>query len=347
MEPEFNTASTLSAWKARLQQYAVPALAVFGGLAIILMLFGGFGAASLNKARDNGISTNQVAPGAPSMPSSMGRADVAMEEMAYDGDFAPMPIPDPSPYVPNLEQYETTDYTVSARTKDFDEACELVRTLKADNTIDFKRLDEQLNHCSATFYTSEERAQAVRERLAAIAGAEVTRSTVSVTRQREQLATESDVLRQQLTVVETTLADAERQYDEITEVARASNDASALTKAIRDKLSIIETLNQKRINLLSRLQHMNQQAADLEERIGVVAFNVSFTRSYPLDLDQKSRQWEAAWKELDAAVTTFLIGFSAYLGIFVLNVVQYAVYFLIIIVVVRFGWKLVRRLWRV
>lgn len=347
MEPGFQSPKTTIV--KRVKKYAVLALMVVGGLFVVLALFVILGVASFTGLGSQGFSSAPSAPGAPGVSpdysrSTSGLAD--MEQAVSDESFMPSPMPVPTSYVPNLEQYETTDYRASARTRDFDEACTLLRNLKTDDDIDFKNLSVNTNYCTATFFTKPEKVSVVLDQLQEISGVEISQTTESVTRRREQLQTESDVLRQQLASVERTLADAERQYTEITEVARASNDAAALTRAIRDKLSTIETLDQKRINLLSRLRSMSQQAADLDERIGVVAFTATFYRSFPVDADKKSRQWETAWKELSDAFTVFLIGFSAYLGIFILKIVQYAVYALVLLLLVRFGSKFVRRIWK-
>lgn len=374
MEPE--RPSLFENWKEKFKKYAVPALAVVGGIALLVMFSGQlrytiidmgesmmYGGNSYSKSQSYGVAAM------PSMPNvggtggyarnlaaqdmDMAYDDYAMEEMemaSYDGGgFAPsiMPAPEPSPYVPDLEKYETTDYSVYARTKDFDDACSLLTDLKARDDVDFRNFSEQLNYCSATFYTEEDNVDEVTERFSEIDGVEMSRDTVSVTRQRSNIQTRTGVLMEQLASVENTLTMAETQYAELTEIARAEGDASALTRAIRDKLSTIETLNQRRISLVSQIQQLDQQAADLNERIGVVAFNVSFSRAYPIYPDEDSRKWENAWEELSDSFTYFLIGFTVYLGIFILKVVQYAFYGLILLLLVRFGWKVVRRVWRI
>tara|TARA_B100000745_G_scaffold299347_1_gene249982 strand:- start:4244 stop:5287 length:1044 start_codon:yes stop_codon:yes gene_type:complete len=333
----------------KLKQYGVPGLAVVGALALLMVVFGGFNSFHPSGIGFSDSATVQNMPGVPSMGrgGSFGAEKMFYaEEMAIEGGYI-QPIPDPSPYVPELEKYETTDYRVSARTRQFDEACSLLRALKADTRIDFKSISEGLNRCSGTFYADEAQSAWVLDKLNGIAGVEINRQTVSVTRHRENLQTEAGVLREQLAVVERTLTQAESQYEEITEVARVASDASALTEAIRDKLSMIKTLNNERIQLLARLRSISQQSSDLEERIGVVAFSASFTRSYPVDLDENSRKWEAAWENLNDAFIDFMMAFTVNLGIFLLKVIQYVVYGLILLVFVRVGYRVVRRLWQI
>lgn len=338
-----------------VKKFGLPLLAVVGGLAILLVLSNMFTSGVRIKSGSESLVS---IPGAPMGHTQTASYDMVESEMAYyDGGYdgygggnsympAPLPPADPTGYMPNLEGYETTDYNVTARTKAFDEACSLLNNLKARDDIHFKYLSEDENYCSTNFYVEEGKEDGVVEQLKGISNVEISRVTNSVTRQRQRLQTESDILAQQLASVEATLTEAERQYSELTEVAWAANDAAALTEAIRDKLNMIENLNQRRISLVSRLQSFAQRSAELEERIGVVAFNVSITRANPSNSQYKDSLWEEAWDELDDAVTSFLIGLTAYFGIFLLRVVQYVIYGIVLLVLFRFGWKLLQQIWK-
>ena len=174
----------------------------------------------------------------------------------------------------------------------------------------------------------------------------MTRNTQSVTRHREQLQSRTSILRQQLASVERSLSIAETEFDEIAAFAREANDAVTLASAIREKLSLIDTLTQRKISLTSQIDSLLQQAADLEEQLNVVQFTVNIQRSYPLFPNETSRKWEQAWGELDNQFTDTLIALTAFFGIFLLWTVRITLYALVGIVVIRGLWKFIRFVWK-
>lgn len=310
--------------------------------------------ASLGGARSTGFSGDYVSNIAPQATftegAAMGRAMMApagMADMEIVGDYSePMPpLPDPSGYVPNLETYETSSYNLSGRLRDFETACDTLESLKADGRYHFKYLTSNLNNCRATFFTDEAHVAEALNRLEQFNGVTVSRNTQSVTRHRENIQSRASIIRQQLDIVERTLAEAEAAYTEIEAFARAERDVAEYSKAVDTKLRQIDQLTNRKINLTSQLQGIAQQAADLEERIGVTELSVSFSRSYTLNPDKNSRAWERAWETLSDTWTNFGTGLTAYFGVFVLYVVQYSLYLLVLIVAARFGWKAVRKIW--
>lgn len=311
---------------------------LLGGLMVL------FFAANLFMS-SQGLSSDSI-DFAPGMEMSLQKREF---QNAVRDDADSMQISSPevqSGYTSNLEEYEISSYTVSARTRDFEPLCDTLETFKVDNTIDYKSLTRSTNNCRATFYVEQPRVSDVLHILNAYDGVEVNRSTESVTRHREQIQSQTSILQQQLASVERSLAIAETEFDEIAAFARENNDAKTLASAIREKLSLIDTLTQRKISLASRIDSYLQQAADLEERLNVVEFTVNIYRSHPLSLNQTAREWEQAWAELGEQFTDTLIGLTAFFGIFLLWSVRIAVYTLVGIVIVRGLWKFARLVWR-
>lgn len=270
----------------------------------------------------------------------------AMLAPAVGDSYYPGPIPEPDTGYNNLEAYETTDYNISARTRQFDEFCSSVRALKIQDQFDFRNISETSNHCSATFYTEEEHVGTVLATFEQFSGVDVNRNTNSVTRQRDRLESQTDILQQQLASVERTLAAAETDFDSVIAIARTEGNASELANAIRQKLQMVDSLTQRKINLTSQLSNLYRQAQDLEERIDAVQFYVSASPVIHSSPGEHERKWANAWHELTDAFTQTLIGLTTGLGIFLLAVIQYGVYILIVIVILRYLWKFLRKLWK-
>lgn len=253
-------------------------------------------------------------------------------------------------YSSDLESYETTTYSVTGKIKQFDELCSTLKTLKGDSQIHFKSIYETTNNCRANFYVEEARANDVLASLTSFSGVEYTRNTSSVTKHREQLQSQTYILKQQLTSVQKSLTAAETEFDEIAEFAKNANDAATLSEAIKQKLSLVETLTQKKISLTSRLNNLYQQSAELEERMNVIEFSVNITRSNPIYINKDSQKWENAWQDLKDTYTDTLIGLTAFLGVFLLTGIQYLIYLTIVIsvliIVIRGFWKIIKFIWK-
>ncbi|MCA9362502.1 hypothetical protein KC906_03935 [Candidatus Kaiserbacteria bacterium] len=269
--------------------------------------------------------------------------DMMMKEM--ESSYYPMPIPTPDSYTAGLETYETTSYAVTAKTKDFDDVCDSLTALKAQTDIHFKSLNASTNNCYATFYAEEAAVEEVLATFTQYRNIEVSRDTSSVTRHKQRLEGQTSIMQQQLARTEKSLAAAEAQLERLNALFTSSNEVTKLSAEVTNSLRYIDQLTQRKISYISQLNNLYQQAADLEERINVVQFDVSISRANPISVGKYDRQWDNAWEELKEQYTETLIGLTAMLGIFLLWLVRLVVYALIVIVIVRGLWKFVQVLW--
>lgn len=308
--------------------------------------------ASMNSTRSTGLDmSNSVGMNSYTQTVGMGRGmeyrmtDSVESTYPESSYYAPQPNPDTVDYTAGLESYETTSYNASGKIKQFDEFCENLNTLKADTQIHFKSLISSINNCNALFYVDENKASEVLNTLKNYNGVEITRNTESVTRHRAQLQSQTTILQQQLASVERSLTAAETQFDEIADFSRETKNATELSKAIREKLTLIDTLTQRKINLTSQLNQLYQQSADLKERLNIVAFSVNVNRSYPININEQSQKWERAWRDLKNEYTNTLIDLSALFAIFLLRTIKVLIYGLVIIVSARALWKFIKLVW--
>ena len=325
---------------AKFLKYGLIGGGVILGLALILML----GLAFLN--------TFAVSTGLESTGTSGGFAPQSMEvatDAAYETSRSTYPSPDPSPtpggYIDDLEGYELTDYTGRATTDRFAEACATLRTLKADSRFHFRSLRERTNTCRATFFASEADATAARGELATIADLRLARETRSVTALRARVASEIELIRSRLSSIQRTIREAETDYDELRALARDERDTASLTKAITDKVTTLEMLRQRELQLIKQLTARERHAQELAERIGMAQFSITIDRRIPIT-DEDEHRWARAWEQFTDQLAFMRIALTAYLGIFILWVVQTTIYLAIVLVFVRGLWAAGRYLWR-
>jgi hypothetical protein len=321
------------------------------GLIISFVLFI-FIVASMNDARSTGLSmSNSVGMGGYAPTASMGRemeyrmTDSVQSAYPESSYYAPQPNPNTVDYTAGLESYEATSYQILGRVKQFDELCNTLNTLKADTQIHFKTIVSSPNNCNALFYVDESKATEVLNTLSAYRGVEVNRNTESVTKHRAQLQSQTTILEQQLASVERSLVAAETQFTEIAEFAKENKDSATLAKTIREKITLVESLTQQKINLTSRISQLYQQAADLEESLNVIAFSVNVNRSYPININEESQKWEQAWHKLKNEYNNTLIVLTATFGIFLLWIIRTIIYLLVLIIVLRGLWKFIKLVW--
>ncbi len=267
----------------------------------------------------------------------------AVEEIAYAPSY--MPATSPDGYTAGLESYETTSYHVSGKTKQFDELCQTVANLKSDPTIHFKSINTSTNYCQANFYVEDEQVGSVVSALSGYKGIELTRDTSSVTRHKQRLQSRTTILQQQLARVEETLLSAEAQLDRLNSRFHTTDEVVDLSSEVTKSLRFIDEMTNKKINLISQLDNVYQQSADLEARMNVTEFSVSVSRSNPIYPNKYENKWEQAWEDLRDTVNEALIGITAFFGIFLLWVLRVSVYLLVVIIILRLFWKFVKLVW--
>lgn len=340
-----------SLFQNKYVRFGLLAVGALFALFIILIIL-----ASLNTSRSSslglggaGMDGDFYAPTVPTFSNSLSRdsfmgESVSME--AVDSSYYPYPpVPTPDGYTTGLESYETTSYRVTARTKDFDALCDSVAGLKSDAQIHFRSITSDLNRCYATFYVAEEKVASVLTTLTGYRGVEVNRTTESVTRHKQQLESQTAILQQQLARVESSLVAAEAQLARLNQLFNSSDEVTRLSSEVTKSLQYIDQLTRQKISLISQLDNLYQQAADLAERMNVVQFDVSITRATPLILDKYEQQWDSAWEDLKDEFTDTLIGITAFFGIFLLWLVRIGIYLLVVLVLVRGVWKFAKVLW--
>ncbi len=320
----------------------------FGGIGAIILIALFIFLVIINlMSSSTGLSMDDsFSAGAPSI--SMYNQGMSMERAAdyyatSESSYYPQPTPDG--YTSGLEDYETNEYQISARTKEFDQMCDALTNLKTDSQVHFKYLNTSTNNCNATFYTEDTKTNSVLNTLTAFNGVEVTRNTESVTRHKQQLESQTDIIKQQLARIESSLTAAETQLDRLNQLFNTSDDVTKLSREVTNSLQYIDQLTQKKISYTSQLNNLYQQAADLAERLEVVQFTVNINRSIAINPNQDSYKWERAWKELSDTYTETLIGLSAFFGIFLLWTLRLAIYLMVLIALARVVWKLGKLIW--
>ena len=284
--------------------------------------------------------------------AQMDRASINLEyaapmsvKVGSDIESYIQPTPNTGNYTSDLESYETTSYGISGDTKEFDRVCSSLESLKDSPNVHFKSLNITKNRCSAILYSEESEVDRILWELAGYDDVDYTRNTISVTRHKQQIEGQTQILQEQLKNVNRSLVSTEQQYNELAELAKENNNADALSTAIKQELSQMKSLTNEKINLTSQLDRIYQQAADLQARLDVVEFSVNISRQNVIDSDKYEDVWSNTWNQLKDSFNNTLVNLTFILASFLLYVIQFVVYALILIYIAKYLWRLTRWIW--
>lgn len=259
------------------------------------------------------------------------------------------PQPGPVPGQPagdTAEEYEVTEYSANIETRRLAETCGTITELKTRDDVIFERTDSYDRGCSVTFKVKTAAVEEILGIIRALDPKDLNENTYTIKAQIDDFTSETEILKNKLASIDATLANAVGAYDELTELATDARDVESLTKIIGSKLDIIERLTQQRIAVTSQLERLERAKADQLDRLEYTYFHVSVTENVYIDGEQLADSWREAVKNMVRDINRTLQDVSIGLLALAFVVAQYVLYLFIVVVVAKYVWRAVVRLWR-
>lgn len=261
----------------------------------------------------------------------------------------------PTPMPPNdggfssgndAEDFEVTEYNGTIQTNDKEPVCTILTDLKAHEYVIFENTNNHTTGCTVSFKVEHEHTQEILTIIEDLQPENLSASSYTIKRSIENTTSEVEILQQKLTSINETLQSALVAYDEITKLATATRDAASLATIIDGKVRLIERLTQERININERLDRLEKNKAQQMERLEYTYFYVYVYEDKFVDTKRIKDSWKSAIQsfvhESNALVQEITIG----IVVFLLTLVQYVLYFVILLFTAKFGWKFTRRVWK-
>lgn len=245
----------------------------------------------------------------------------------------------------DAENFEVTQYRATIETRMLDHDCTIVRDLKAREDVIFENSNEYDHGCSYTFKIARDSVDEILTIIEALDPEELSEQTYTIKQQIEDYTSEVALLQKQLDSIESTLQNAVTAYDEITTIASTINDAETLAKIIDSKLGVIERLTQQQITINARLDRIERAKAQELDRLNYTYMYVSITEDTFVDGEQIRDSWKRAVRMFIQEINTIAQDLTVNLVSLVLHVLQYALYLLILVFVVKYGWRIVKQIW--
>lgn len=246
----------------------------------------------------------------------------------------------------DAEAYEVKDYFASIETRKLSDTCSEISDLKNRDDVIFESSSQHERACSFTFKVAGESVSEILEFIKGFEPEELNENSQTIKNQVQDFTSQVQILENKLAAIDETLTKALTAYDEVTVLATRSQDAGSLAKIIDSKVNIIERLTQERINISAQLEQISRQKSEQLDRLDYSYFNVSVRENKYFDGDSLKESWQSAAKQFVYDVNKIAQDISVNLVVWLLLVVQYLLYFFILLVIAKFVWQIVKRVWR-
>lgn len=244
------------------------------------------------------------------------------------------------------EAYEVKEYSARIETGNLDKECGDVRALKAREDVVFENANEYKRGCTYSFKVKKDSVEEVLGIIKALDPKELSENSHTIKREVDDYTSEIQILEQKLATLEKTLTDATASYESITTLATSVGNVESLAKIIESKLTIIERLTNARIETSNQLERMNRAKTDSLDRLLYTYFTVEVYENKFVDGEEIQNSWKFAVQQFVRESNRLVQELSIGLVAFLLAIVKFALYFVVILFVVRIGWTFAQKIWK-
>jgi hypothetical protein len=255
-------------------------------------------------------------------------------------------VPEPSPTPGNdAESYEVTDYSATIETRNKEDDCSQIKSLKKLTYVIFENSNDYDQGCNYTFKVEHSKVDEILSIIQALDPKNLSENVYTIKSQITDYTGEADILKKKLDSIDQTLSSALKAYEEITSLATRTQNSDALAKIIDSKINIIERLTQERINISSQLDRLERSKAEQLDRLKYTYFNVNIYESVYVDGQGIRDSWKSSVKKFIVDMNTTLQGLTINLVSLLFITLQYVLYFFILLVILKVLWKVTKYIW--
>ena len=312
-----------------------------------------FGSASplagLKNTVSQGVSKISVGGGGSYGMAEMGYAvsDEAFSLSARNVGSSIMPPIDNGTVIgDDAEEFEVKQYSASIETRHLEDTCDKISGLKSREDVIFENANQYEHSCNYSFKVKKDSVAEILAIIEALNPKDLNESTFTIKNLIEDYTSEADILKKRLASIEEILNDAIKAYDEISRLATRTQDVESLAKIIDSKIMIIERLTQERVYINSQLERIERSKAEQLDRLEYVYFNVNVLENKFIDGENIKDSWKNAVKLFVSEVNETVQDITVNLVALLFVVLQYVIYFFIILVIVKYGWKITKNFWK-
>ncbi len=264
-------------------------------------------------------------------------------------------VSSPSPILPpntevtsgdDAEEFEVTEYNTTIETRNLDKSCLNISDLKSKDYVIFENSSEYDHGCDYVFKVKKDNVEEILDIIKEMNPKDLQENTYTIKKLVEDFTSRIEILEKKLASVDETLDKAVRAYDEVTVLATRIQDVETLTKIINSKVDIIERLTQERININSQLEQISRSKAEQLDRLEYTYFRVNIWENKFIDGENLKDSWKMAVKSFVRDTNQVFQDITINLLVSLFLLLQYIIYLFILLIVAKYGWKLVKYIWR-
>lgn len=244
------------------------------------------------------------------------------------------------------EEYEVTEYTATYETQDKADTCGRLSGLKSYSYVIFENATDHDRGCDYRFKVEHSRVAEVLSFLQGLNPKDLNQNTYTIKNLVDDFTSEVEVLENKRRAIDDTMTEALTAYEEITALATTNQDAESLARLIDSKIQLIERLTQQKIEINTQLDRLARAKAEQLDRLAYTYFNVSAYENKYVDKEYIIDSWKNAVRatigDTNAALQAATLGLIAFMFL----VLQWLVYGLVLLIVAKFVWHWVRRIWK-
>jgi hypothetical protein len=246
----------------------------------------------------------------------------------------------------DAEAFEVTTYQGTIETRNLDETCAKIADLKNGPYVMFENANKSGHSCNYTFKVLQKELDVVLARIKELDPKELSENTHTIKRTIDDFISEADILQKKKQSIDETLDGAIKAYDEITALATRTQDAESLAKIIDSKIQILERLTQERININEQIDRLNRAKAEQLDRLDYTYFTLNVYENTYLDGESLTDSWKSALKQFVQDVNQTAQDITIRLVALLFVVVQYILYFFILLVLAKYVWQFAKYIWK-
>ncbi|MFH1822545.1 MAG: hypothetical protein ABH830_02480 [Patescibacteria group bacterium] len=244
------------------------------------------------------------------------------------------------------EEYEVKEYDATIETRELENTCQTVASLKVKEYVIFENSSEYDKGCNYTFKVKKDNVEEILTIINELNPKELTENAYTIKRIVEDFTSEIEILEKKKLSIEETLDKAITAYDEISDLATRTQDAETLAKIIDSKIRIIERLTTERINVSAQLERLARSKAEQLDRLDYTYFYVYIYENKYIDGENLKDSWKQAIKEFVRDINNVAQAITVNLVSALFVIFQYLIYLFILLVIGKYGWKFIKRFWQ-
>lgn len=246
----------------------------------------------------------------------------------------------------DAEDFEVREYNATIKTRKLDETCEVVANLKVKDYIIFENSQKQNLSCNYSFKVKNDNLEEVLGIINGLKPENLSENKFTIKQTVSDYTSNIDLLKNKIKSIDDTLNNAVKAYDDITRLATQTRDVESLAKIITSKIDIIERLTQERIKINQQLDNIERSKALELDRLEYSYFNINIIENKFVDTVSIKNSWQRSIKSFVRDLNQTLQDVTINLATFMFRGIQIALYFVILLLVIKHGWRFTKRIWR-